>query len=111
MHKCGRGATVLLEIQQALLGEVSRNLRAVIVSYSDEAIHFDCYFDGKIDEEDIDSIQCVDTELVAAFPETETITHSLHRLDDPAPIPQKGIWVYRRREDSVTGSGVTRGPR
>ena len=93
-----RESTVLVAVQQALLGEVSARLRAVSVSWSDTSIHFDCYFDGEVDDEDRDSMACVDTELVAMFPETHTITHTIVRLDHPEPLPQKNLRVFRRRE-------------
>lgn len=89
---------VLLEIQQALLGEISSKLRAVIVFYGDNNIHFDCYYDGEILEDDIESMSCVETELISMFPENHEITHAVHRLDYPNPVPKKGIWVYYRRE-------------
>jgi hypothetical protein len=93
-----RTAEVLVELQQALLGEVSERLRAVSVRYDDHSLHFDCFFDGEILEGDIESMSCVETELLAAFPETDKITHTVIRLDAPEPLPQTDIRVYRRRE-------------
>ena len=88
----------MLEIQRALLGEVSPHLRAVTIQHSDNMLHFDAYFDGEIDEDDVESMWCVDTELVAALPETIQVTHSSHRIDSPMRLPKKDITVYLRRE-------------
>lgn len=89
---------VLVAIQQALLGEVSARLRCVSLSWEDTSVHFDCYFDGEIDDRDRDSMSYVETELMAAFPATHAITHAVHRLDYPAPLPQDHIRAFSRRE-------------
>ncbi len=65
-----RKQTVLVSLQQALLGEVSERLRAVTVSYDDKSVHFDCIYDGEIRDDDHESMSCVETELIALFPET-----------------------------------------
>ena len=93
-----RERQILVAVQPALLGDVSARLRAVSVSWSDTSIHFDCYFNGEVDEEDRDSMACVDTELVAMFPETHTIAHPVVRLDHPEQLPQENLRVLQRRE-------------
>jgi hypothetical protein len=93
-----RRSSVLLAIHAALLGEISPALRAVSVSWTDTSIHFDCYFDGEVGDEDRDSMSCVETELIAMHPETHVITHEIHRMDYPAPLPQTAERVFRRRE-------------
>lgn len=70
-----RKHNVLIAIQQALLGEISPKLRAITLSYGDETIHFDCYYDGEIFADDREAMSCVETELIAIFPETHSITH------------------------------------
>jgi hypothetical protein len=47
-----RRCEVLLAIQQALLGEVTANLRAVTVNYAETSIRFEAYFHGEINEEE-----------------------------------------------------------
>ena len=93
-----RELEVLVAMQQALLGEVSNKLRAVYVSWTDSSVHFDCYFDGEIDEIDVESMWIVDTEILAAFPEAHQITHAVHRWDYPKPIPVGRMCVFSRRE-------------
>lgn len=87
-----------MAVQLALLGEISARLRAVAVSYDNSSIHLDCYYDGEILDEDRDSMSCVETEVLAVFPETHTTTHTLHRRDFPEPIPKDVAWVYARKE-------------
>jgi hypothetical protein len=93
-----RRSSVFLAMQVALLGEVSSELRAVSVSWSETSIHYDCYFDGEVGDENRDSMSCVETELIAMYPETHVITHEIHRIDYPVPLPQTAERVYRRRE-------------
>lgn len=94
----GRRCEVLIAIQQALLGEVSHRVRAIITKYTDFSIHFEAYFDGEILEEDRESMLLVDTELVAMSPSSHVISHDLIRLDAPLSLPKEGIWVYHRKE-------------
>ncbi len=90
--------TVLLAIQQAMLGEIGPNLRAVILKYHGSTLEFECYFDGEISNEDSESMSCVETELIAFLPENILVRHTVHRLDAPSQIPKKAVWVYYRRE-------------
>jgi len=88
----------MVAVQQALLGEVSASLRAVTVSYDENSIHLDCYYDGEIVDDDREAMSCVETELLATFPETHTITVQICRMDHPTPIPKGKIWAFCRRE-------------
>ncbi|HZN96007.1 MAG TPA: hypothetical protein VFB81_25000 [Myxococcales bacterium] len=89
---------VLLAIQQALLGEVSPNLRAVTVSYTETSLHFEAYFDGEVHDEEREAMSLVETELMAEFPSTHSLSHQVIRLDTPALIPKDRTWVYFRKE-------------
>jgi hypothetical protein len=89
---------VLVAVQQALLGEVSDRLRAVSVSYDENSIHLDCYYDGEIADDDRDAMSCVETELLAIFPETHTTTVQVCRMDYPTPIPKDKTWAFYRKE-------------
>ncbi len=94
-----RRCEVMMALQQALLGEVSPQIRAVSVSWEDGSIHFLAYIDGPISEEVRESMSCSETELMALFPSSESVTHEVIRLDEPLPIPKDLVWVYRRREE------------
>jgi hypothetical protein len=93
-----RRHVVLVAVQQALLGEVSSRLRCVAVTWGEVSIHLDCYFDGQVDEGDQDSMSCVETEAMAVFPSTHQISHAVHRLDYPNPIPKETTWAFFRKE-------------
>lgn len=98
-----RRNTVLMALQQALLGEVVSHLRAVTVEYDDQSVHFCAYFDGDVSEDDRESLSCVETEVMAALPSSNAVTHEAIRLDAPAPIPKDRTWVYYRAERSADG--------
>ncbi|SFU58588.1 hypothetical protein [Nitrosospira multiformis] len=89
---------VLVAVQQALLGEISARLRAVTVAYDDTSIHLTCYYDGEITDADREAMSCVETELMAVFPETHTITYNVQRKDYPDPIPKEVTWAFFRKE-------------
>ena len=98
----GREQRILLAFQVALLGEVSAKLRRVSVILDNESIHFDCYFDGEIDDDDRESMSCVESEVMSFFPDTQEITHKVIRCDAPEPVPKSGRSVYCRRESEHT---------
>jgi hypothetical protein len=88
----------MLAIQRSLLGEVSASLRAVTLRVLGDHIHFDAYYDGPIDEDDSESMSCVETELIASLPESIRVTHAVHRIDISSSLPKADIFVYLRRE-------------
>ena len=93
-----RRCEVLLCLQNALLGAVASNLRAVLVRYDSSSVHFEAYYDGPIGEDEREVMSLVETEVLAALPASNTVEHSLTRLDAPAPIPKERIWVFFRKE-------------
>jgi hypothetical protein len=95
-----RKTQVLLAMQLALLGEISSKIRAVTVIFKTSSIHFECFCDGEIEAIDEASMLCVDTELVAIFPENQKVTHAVKRLDSPTPIPRDANthFVFLRRD-------------
>ncbi len=93
-----RATDVLLAIQDALLGAIAANLRAITARWDQSSIHFDAYFDGEVTDEDRETMAIVDTEVLAGFPETHTVTHTVHRVDFPAQIPKSGKFVFLRWE-------------
>ena len=87
-----------LNIQRALLGEVSGKLRAVIFSVSELILDIRFYFDGEIDDDDFESASCVETEVIADYEGDWTVTVKCLRLDASEPILDQGVWVFKRRE-------------
>ena len=92
-------AGVVLSINCGLLGVIPPNLRGVTCAWDESRIEFHCYFDGEIPEYDRESMECVATEVIAAFPEHEVLMKCI-RHDSPEPlIPlMLDVWVYRRKE-------------
>jgi hypothetical protein len=93
-----RRCEVLLSLQRALLGEVAPNLRAVTVTYTGNAIHFDAFFDGPIGDAEREAMSLVETEVLADFPPEHRVTHQVIRLDAQALVPKDRTWVYHRKE-------------
>ncbi|QMV65405.1 hypothetical protein VUJ49_10240 [Pseudomonas berkeleyensis] len=89
-----------LNIQRALLGEVSGKLRAVIFSVSGLILDIRFYFDGEIDDDDDDfeSASCVETEVIADCEGDWAVTVKCLRLDASEPILDQGVWVFKQRE-------------
>lgn len=87
-----------LNIQRALLGEVSGKLRAVIFSVSGLILNIRFYYDGEIDDDDFESASCVETEVIADYEDDWTVIVKCLRLDASEPILDQGIWVFKRRE-------------
>ncbi|MDY4299725.1 hypothetical protein SO486_06925 [Pseudomonas salmasensis] len=87
-----------LNIQRALLGEVSGKLRAVVFSVSGLNLNIKFYFDGEIGDDDFESASCVETEVLADYEGDWTVLVKCLRLDAPEPILDQGVWVFRRRE-------------
>ena len=93
-----RYETVRIAIQEALIGRVSAQLRKVRANFGQTNIHLDCYFDGEVYDADRESMASVETELAAAFPNNHSVTHTVHRIDYPQPIPKQAYCFFARRE-------------
>jgi hypothetical protein len=88
----------LANIQLALLGEISSEVRVISAEIEGEKLSLTWYFDGQPSELDIESASCTETELIADYPvDFELVTH-LVQCDYPNIVPKIGIWVYARRE-------------
>jgi hypothetical protein len=90
---------ILLSLQRALLGEISPFLRGVTCSWDDSQICILCIFDGQVSDDDQESMEGVETEVMADFPEISVNLNSV-RLDYPEPLNPQFLtdWVYRRKE-------------
>ena len=93
-----REREVLVGAQIALLGAVSSNRRAVEVAFGPESSHFDAYYDGKPSDADVESMSCVDTELMAMFPGNHEVTHRVMHVDFPERLPKTRRSVFLRKE-------------
>ena len=90
---------VLLSVQRALWGEISSQLRAVVCSWEDSRVAVDCYFDGEISGDDLESVTRVEAEVTADFPEYTVVARAV-RLDFPNALrfPPSMHLVYLRKE-------------
>jgi hypothetical protein len=93
---------VLLTLQVALLGWIRPSVRKVGVGWSDKCINVRIFHDGEPDEDDVEAASCVETEIMASFPDHEVVVSAV-RFDYPKPILNiEGIsnWAYSRWEPS-----------
>jgi len=94
-----RSATVLLALYDALLGAIPGHLRAITARWDETSVHFDCYFDGEITDDDQEAMEIVEADLSANFPAAHTVSHARHLLNFPAEFPDSGRFIFHRRED------------
>lgn len=88
-----------LSIQRALLGEITPNIRCVIVNIISKKIELFFFIDGKVTEDDEENISGIETEVIADFEDDFDIETSIKRIDYPNPIViEHGYCVYRRKE-------------
>src|SRR3546814_987774 len=87
-----------LNIQRALLGEISGKLRAVIFSVSGLILNIRFYFDGEIDDDDFESASCVETEVLADYEDDWTVIVKCLRPVASEPILDQGVWAFKRLE-------------
>lgn len=88
-----------LSLQRALLGEITPDVRGITYGCDKNKIVIRCYFAGEITEEDEDSMDCVEGEVIADFPE-HAIDLQCITLDMSESLAQHTLsaWVYLRKE-------------
>lgn len=96
---------VLLSLQRALLGQITRNMRAISVEWSTEKIMIWVYYDGTIDEDVVDDFDSnVVTQVVADFPYPDkgdpSVDYQILRYDSPQKIKGRGELVFYRWEEN-----------
>lgn len=91
---------LLLASTQALLGSVTPELRALSVGIRENYVLVWIYYDGFLNENQVDELDIISTEIFAFCPLDDTlmIETEIVRLDAPAPIPHHGELVYLRKE-------------
>lgn len=74
-------------------------MRGVAVSWDTKEIRLRAIMDGEPAEADVESMECVGTEIAASFP-AHRISVEVVRVDEPSPLePHKlEAWVFRRKE-------------
>ncbi len=91
---------VLLSVQNALLGVVTPDLRAVVVDVSKEKklLYIRFYYHGTVQREIIELWECAITESSADFGPESTLDEKIERLDHPKEIPFRGRYAFLRKE-------------
>lgn len=89
-------------VMVSMLSEIPPDLRQIQFHYTFNTIHLDCYFDGVPSENSIENMSCIETILIASYYPDVSISHSIHRIDYPLPLPRvdlkNGGYAYARKE-------------
>jgi hypothetical protein len=95
--------SVLLSVQRALVGEITREMRAVSVEWSAEQVLLRVFTDGALPEqakEDFDA--GVVTQVIADLPfatgDNPRVDVEFIQCDPPASLPPVGEFVFGRAE-------------
>jgi hypothetical protein len=88
---------MLLSVQRALLGEVTCNLDAVAISWSEKSIRISFFYRLPPEEEDRESAEIVATEVIADFPEYN-VSVDKNLMDESISLPEGAVWVFRRKQ-------------
>ncbi|WP_282295027.1 hypothetical protein [Stenotrophomonas sp. PS02289] len=92
---------VRLSVMRALWGEVSVDVRAVVVRPTGPAaFRIEFYLHGDCVANFIESASIIEGLTMADFPPETDISHDIIRLDEPGKIPvgEDGLLVFKRRE-------------
>lgn len=95
---------VRLSVMRALWGEISADVRAVLIRPTGPAaFRIEFYLHGDCVAEFFESASIVEGLTMADFPPETDISHGIIRLDEPGKIPvgEDGLLVFKRREDVV----------
>ncbi len=101
MDCISQDAKLRLAAQIALLGMITRNVRAVLCRREDETIRIRCVLDGKIEEVDRERMEDVASEVISHFPEVNMINTSCESADASSanPVDEGWLWVFLRAEE------------
>ena len=95
---------VFFSTARALWGEVFPEIRAVYCRIlGDESFEIVCCVDGPVDPDWVEAFGCIETEVIADFPENFAISSAIERIDAPVRVlvpVQDGILIYKRKERS-----------
>lgn len=92
--------SMLRSVQKALLGNITKNLRAVDVLINDgKNLKLFFYYDKEISEFEEEFPSLTETEVASDFPEPDYhVTGVVKVLPYPNRIPQQGFLAYLRQE-------------
>ncbi|MBB3306740.1 MULTISPECIES: hypothetical protein [unclassified Enterobacter] len=87
-----------LSIQRALLGNITKNIRAISALLEGDSITLKFFYDGIISEDDEENASIVQTEIIADLDDSSVVHTVVTRLDYPEPIKSSGFLLYLRKE-------------
>lgn len=87
-----------LSLQRALLGVVTKSLRAVSFVLSENFIAIYFFYDGEISEKEEELAWDVAAEVIADFPSSYMVSSKVIQVNYPQKIDVKGRTVFRRKE-------------
>jgi hypothetical protein len=101
MDRIGQGAELRLAAQIALLGMITRNVRAVLCRLEDHTIRLRCVFDGMIEEADRERMEEVASEVISHFPEVTQIHTSCESANASSGsfVEEGWLLVFLRAEE------------
>lgn len=88
---------VLLTLQVSLLGMVTRNLYAVLVSWSENEVNVRMLFDRCCSQDDVELASEVESEMMAGLPKHTVLCHA--QACDPSvkiSLQPGEVFVFRR---------------
>ena len=90
----------LLSVQQAMLGVVTPELRAVVVDFDavKPLLYIRFYYDGEVPEKLLDLWQCAINEASTEFSPNCMLDGKVERADSPRSFPFRGRYAYFRKE-------------
>jgi hypothetical protein len=89
----------LLSVQRAFLGEISVSIRGISVDTSNEKVVVTIYVDGLVSEDFRDELSCVETEVLADFPNNLVRFEISEGSRKGSRISPKGDLIFLRKEN------------
>ena len=92
-------SVILLSVQRALLGAISKDIRGVTCAWNGSTIFIKSFHDGKVSVADKEDMEVVASEVLSDFPGHE-VKVECSKVDYPEKLPldDAEVWVYRRKE-------------
>ncbi len=76
----------------------SYKIRGVTAEWEDGiTAHISFYFDGELEENELEDASITCTEIIAQIPES-LLKEDYIRLDYPTPLPESPFWAFKRPE-------------
>lgn len=87
--------TLQASAQRAISGEVFNELVAITCGLENQTIKLKAYFKGEVNNDDIEQVQNVGTEIIADFPDGYMIDEECLSTNEQSP-ELLDVWIYRQ---------------